>query len=554
MREANSVDTKRFRILAKLGQGGMGDVYLAVAAGPHGFSKLVVVKQVRDEMKRNEAVLRMFAQEARVAARLNHPNIVHTYEVSEDDDGPMMVMEYLEGQPLSRIAEHGWVAGTPIPRSLHLRVLIGVLEGLHCVHELADYDGSPLCLVHRDVSPQNVFVTFDGQVKLLDFGIAKAPGARSETRPGDVKGKLGFMAPEQMLGERLDRRADIYAVGVMLWEAVAGRELWDKDEQFVMRKSIDGAIPKLAELDPNAPAELQRIVDKALAPYRKDRYATAAEMLRDLEAHITRAEAHSTQRELGAFVSTMFCDVRAQRRALIESQLGRISLAEGYDSGRHPIDLPTPVPPAALGKRDGDAESLLSTIAAIRSAKVEPTRSRRRRAWVALACLLAALAVVALFGRWRSAGRRPLPVAAVPFVDTPKPAATPASPLAPAGFASHAAASSAAPSVEITISVSPPEATIYWDAHALPSNPRTERLARDGSRHTVRAAAKGYVDRSVEVTLDESGQIVLTLGRASISPPQRPKSVASAIMPTVNCDPPYYVDSRGIRKAKPECL
>ncbi len=213
----------RFRVIAEVGEGGMAKVYLAVARGFSGFNKLVVLKSLRSNLASDRACVDMFLHEARLAARLNHPNVVQTYEVIEEDGRPVMVMEYLEGQPLSQIAVRAQ-ADKRFTLSMRLHVLCDVLAGLHYAHELRDFDGTALDLVHRDVSPQNIFVTFEGQVKLLDFGIAKVvhTSAPAETDAGVLKGKVLYMAPEQIAGEALDRRADIFAVGVMLWEALAG--------------------------------------------------------------------------------------------------------------------------------------------------------------------------------------------------------------------------------------------------------------------------------------------------------------------------------------------
>jgi serine/threonine-protein kinase len=212
---------RRFRVIAELGEGGMARVHLALARGPSGVNKLVVLKTLRSHLANDPACLEMFIHEGRLAARLNHPNVVQTYEVNEDGGRQVMVMEYLEGQPLSHVYARGRKSGQ-LPLEMYVRVLCDALAGLHYAHELADFDGKPLNLVHRDVSPQNIFVTFDGQVKILDFGIAKAAvNAPNQTETGVLKGKVRYMAPEQIAGEALDRRADIFAVGAILWEVLA---------------------------------------------------------------------------------------------------------------------------------------------------------------------------------------------------------------------------------------------------------------------------------------------------------------------------------------------
>ena len=186
----------------------------------------------------------MFLEEARISARLAHPNIVHVFEVGEHEGCPCIVMEYLEGQPLSSMLVR---APEKPPLPLHLHVLAKALAGLHAAHELRDYDGTSLKLVHRDVSPHNVFVLFDGQVKVLDFGIAKAAGSEIETRTGSPKGKIRYMSPEQLIRDPLDRRADVFSVGVLMWEALVRRRMWgEMEEGEVTRALLNRKIPRAA--------------------------------------------------------------------------------------------------------------------------------------------------------------------------------------------------------------------------------------------------------------------------------------------------------------------
>jgi serine/threonine protein kinase len=211
----------KYELVTLLGEGGMSRVYLAVSRGPVGVSKLVVVKQLRPEMAFDAEFVTMFIDEARIAARLSHPNVVQTYEVVEEGGQYLLAMEYLEGRTLAEILHRAGRANMPLEE--HLWILTQVLAGLHYAHELADYDGQALSVVHRDVSPSNVFVTYNGEVKLVDFGIAKAAGAISATQQGTVKGKLGYSAPEQFMSQPVDARADVFSAGVMLWEAAAFR-------------------------------------------------------------------------------------------------------------------------------------------------------------------------------------------------------------------------------------------------------------------------------------------------------------------------------------------
>src|SRR5262245_37339209 len=214
----------RYQVITTLGQGGMARVLLTLSRGPAGVTKLLVVKELKAELKGDPEFLTMFLDEARIAARLNHPNVIQTFEVVSDGEHPLIVMEYLEGQSLSAIL--GRVGRKAMPLDVHLHVLAQTAAGLHYAHELKGLDGTLLDVAHRDVSPHNVFVTYDGLVKLVDFGIAKAADSAGLTRAGQFKGKIGYASPEQLGGGgQVDRRTDVFALGVMLWEAVAQRRL-----------------------------------------------------------------------------------------------------------------------------------------------------------------------------------------------------------------------------------------------------------------------------------------------------------------------------------------
>jgi serine/threonine protein kinase len=305
----------KYQILMELGRGGMGVVHLAMSRGPRGFTKLLVLKIMRRELVGDDELHRMFLEEARISARLAHPNIVQLYEVSDHEGSPTIVMEYLEGQPLSSI-----VVGAPakLPLPLHLYILSKTLAGLHAAHEQRDYDGSCLDLIHRDVSPHNIFVLFDGQVKVLDFGIAKAAGSEVETQTGLPKGKIRYMPPEQLMRDRMDRRADIFAVGVILWEALAGRRLWaNREEGEITRALLARDIPALPD-DVDIPPVLRTICARAMAPDPADRYATAEELQRDLERYLAGQPIACGAEEVGAFLRQHLGHLRAATKKVID--------------------------------------------------------------------------------------------------------------------------------------------------------------------------------------------------------------------------------------------
>lgn len=349
----------KYRLIAELGQGGMATVYLAVSLGTSGFRKLAVVKLIRPQYASDPDLIQMFLDEARLCARLNHPNIVQTYDVGVDDGQYLMAMEYLDGVSLHTAVARLGKTGVRFPFALRAQALMEVLEGLRYAHELTDYDGKSLAIVHRDVTPHNIFITYDGQVKLLDFGIAKAATSSVQTATGVIKGKLTYMAPEQAMCETIDARADLYAVGVMLWEAVTGRRRWPAglSDAAVFTRVASGEIPEA----PNAaavglPPEVDHIVLKALAPKRDERYQTAAEMRAELDP-VLRALGGASLRDLGTLLQTAFAEDRKRIRQVIEDQF------KAMDSGRPTppsSNLPTVHPPrgtdSALHESLGDSD------------------------------------------------------------------------------------------------------------------------------------------------------------------------------------------------------
>ncbi|MDP9036681.1 MAG: serine/threonine protein kinase, partial [Myxococcota bacterium] len=328
----------RYRLIAELGQGGMATVYLAVALGNAGFRKLAVVKVLRPEIAVDEEFVQMFLDEARLCARLSHPNIVHTYDVGVDEIGHLMAMEYLDGVSLHAATAKLSKEGGPFTFPLQARVLLDVIEGLRYAHELKDYDGRSLEIVHRDVTPHNIFITYDGQVKLLDFGIAKAATSSVRTATGVIKGKLTYMAPEQARGEAVDARADLYAVGVMLWEAVTGRRRWPSglSQPALFTRLARGELPE----SPNAaargyPPEIDAVVLRALAPNPEDRYQTAAEFREALEG-VLRGMPPVSLRDLGDMLAKGYAEARQGIRNVIEEQF-RLMDSGGIPSAAHQL-------------------------------------------------------------------------------------------------------------------------------------------------------------------------------------------------------------------------
>jgi serine/threonine-protein kinase len=312
-----------YRLVAEIGRGGMANVFLALFPKGDGTSRHVVLKQLRSELVVEEEFRTMFENEARLATRFQHTNVVQTYDIYSDRDLCVLVMEFLDGQTLSRVRQRA-MKGSYVPFSVHLRVLSDALAGLHYVHELSDERGQPLGIVHRDVTPSNIFVGYDGQAKVVDFGIAKATHRETETRAGAVKGKLGYMSPEALRNERLDRRSDIFSVGVMLWEAATGRRLWQEhDELAVFRRLAAGDLPiQVPEVQGTA-AEMLRVAERALAVDPSRRYATADEMRRDVEEVLARLAKTTQLPELTAYMDAFFGVDRKKLQTIVAEALVR---------------------------------------------------------------------------------------------------------------------------------------------------------------------------------------------------------------------------------------
>ena len=329
-REAAAGALGKYQLIAELGHGGMAEVFLALAAGPANFNKLAVIKQIRPQFAEDAEFLTMFLDEARLAARLNHPNVVQTNEVGEDDGRFFICMEYLEGQPLNRILSRmAQEQSAELTLGMRVRIVVEALAGLHHAHELCDYDGTPLAVVHRDMSPHNVFVTYAGQVKVVDFGIAKAMSSSAETRTGVLKGKIAYMAPEQAMGERVDRRADIFSVGMVLWEVLAGRRKFKGvADVAALQRIVSGDLPSPRTLAPDVPERLVAICMKALSPRREARHESAAELASELEAALDELGLKGSARDAGRLVERYFAADRTRIKGLVEAHLAGVKSTE----------------------------------------------------------------------------------------------------------------------------------------------------------------------------------------------------------------------------------
>jgi serine/threonine-protein kinase len=490
----------KYNLIAALGHGGMADVFLAVYSGQiaDGFNKLIVLKRLRANLAEDPEFVAMLLDEARLAARLNHLNVVQTNEIGKVGNQYFIAMEYLDGQPMSRLLTRAKKkVEAPMPGHLELTIWCEVLSGLHYAHELQDYDGSPLNIVHRDVSPHNVFVTYAGQVKLVDFGIAKAAGVTAETREGIIKGKIAYMAPEQAMGLAIDRRADLFAVGIALWEALTGERMWKNvDELVIFQRLIAKEIPRSPRAkNPNVPEELDRIVQRALAPDVEERYSTAADFQSDLEKYLRAHNQYASARELGQYVADLFADKRAEVKAVIDDRLAKLKSRPNLPELEPGMSLPPMV-----GESQRNVASASETIVGALS---PPEPKRRTGVWIAIAGVAAVLlvAMVGIASRNNPAGK------------TSATNATSTNTIAP-GTKTN---------VQVVINVVPADARIRIDDGPALDNPYVATIPRDEGTHIVTIEAPGHRSRTVEVSYAADVRLEIALVKdASATPKATP--------------------------------
>ena len=311
----------RYTLMAKIAVGGMAEIWIARQAGMKGFEKVVAIKKILDSYYADEGFVEMFLDEARIAAQLNHPNIVQIYDLGEDDGSYYIAMEYLAGETLARIARSGGKAQKMIPVSYVARIIASAAEGLAHAHAKVGMDGKPLNVVHRDVSPHNLILTYDGITKVVDFGIARAANRSSQTEAGKFKGKIAYMAPEQAKLEPLDGSTDIFALGIVLYEAIAHTRLFKYEDPIAGLKAIssDEPIPSPRTHNPDIPEDLAAITLKALERNPANRYQTAREFQTALEQWLrTQPEAPGTT-QLAAYMHDLFAERMASQTKLIEA-------------------------------------------------------------------------------------------------------------------------------------------------------------------------------------------------------------------------------------------
>jgi serine/threonine-protein kinase len=328
----------RYALYGEIAAGGMATVHLARLLGPVGFARTVAIKRLHPHLAKDPDFVAMFLEEARLAARVRHPNVVATLDVVSDDGELFLVMEYVAGESLSRLVRKARERGERVPPRFAVGIVSGALEGLHSAHDAKSEKGQPLGLVHRDVSPQNVHVGTDGVPRLLDFGIAKATNRVQETRTDQIKGKVAYMSPEQLAKGAIDRRVDVYSASVVLWETLTGQRLFKADDvPSLVYAIVNEQIMPPSSVVPDLPPGLDAVVMKGLERDVENRWSSAREMAAALEAALAPAAA----REIGEWVYEVAGDALDWRQELvhrIESETSS-SIPPSFRS-----DPPTPAP------------------------------------------------------------------------------------------------------------------------------------------------------------------------------------------------------------------
>jgi serine/threonine-protein kinase len=531
----------RYELHGEIAAGGMATVHFGRLSGPVGFSRTVAIKRLHPQYAKDPEFVTMFLDEARLAARIRHPNVVPTLDVVATDGEIFLVMDYVQGESLSRLSRTLRARGGRVPARITAGIMSNVLHGLHAAHEAKDERGRPLNIVHRDVSPQNILVGTDGISRVLDFGVAKAAGRLQTTREGQIKGKIAYMAPEQLAGAgTISRQTDIYAAAVVLWEQLCGRRLFDGDnEAIVLARALEGRIDPPSKHSPELPLVVDEILFRGLHRDPAKRYQTAREMAIALEKSIGIAPPS----EIGEWVETVAGDVlhqRAARIAEIESSssanLNAAALLHEVSSARtttapppkieevsgeqSKVFVPAVPPSSASSVRSIDLTSQVSSISVSRPGEFAKPKPRRGPVLALLVVLGVGIGVGVFFMTRRAS----TPADA-------KSAATSA--ISPSASASATAESAVPPAT------SPADPVVSSNLDPTPSAPPTSSSARKK-------------DPQPSAALMQNATSKKTATPPPAPPPPSPPPTVTQKKP--DCDVLFTLDKDGHKVWKKECL
>jgi eukaryotic-like serine/threonine-protein kinase len=490
----------RYSLLSRLAVGGMAEIWLARQVGPQGFEKFIVIKRILDGLGTDPEFVSMFLDEARLAAQLNHPNIVQIFDLGEEAGAFYIAMEYLPGENLSSVVRTGQRQGRPLPLAHAVRIIASAAEGLGYAHAKGGPDGALLGIVHRDVSPQNLLVTYDGGVKVLDFGIAKASTRESQTLVGQVKGKAAYMSPEQARGQSLDGRSDIFSLGIILFELVTRSRLFKFPEPLAALQAVasEEPLPLAHTRNPEVPEALSGIIARALARHPAQRYPTARHFQTALEEWLRGQNEAAGSAELAHYMSQVFGERIQERTRLLEAaRSGEVASSVVRRAvSRSPSATSLPAPAAQT-----EEETTLE----------QPWLRRQGPRLAGAVALVLAVGAGALGILWLGGRTEPAPAQAA--VEAP-----PASPV-------------------LTIETDPPGARLMVDGEDVGRSPLSLDTLALGE-HRVAASLEGRLPAQRQVKLAHPGErAMVVLALAAEPEPAAPEPAAPEKDPAAGVRP-----------------
>jgi len=513
----------RYALWNEIGSGGMATVVLGRQLGSAGFSRVVAIKRLHPGHAKDPDFVEMFLDEARLAARVRHPNVVGTLDVVHDEGELFLVMEYVAGESVGTLIRRARKRGAVVPVPIAASIASGALHGLHAAHQATAEDGTHLGIVHRDVSPQNILVGTDGVARVLDFGIAKANVRLAQTREGHAKGKLQYMSPEQISGERVTPAADVYAMGIVLWELCAGRRAFEVDSEVALLAAVAQArVPQLLTAAPWVPPALAAVVHRAVSEDPRKRYPSARDMAAAIEGAVTLA----TPLVVSEWVNDMAAETLRWRAAIVRriensASPGSTDAAILLENARASIPR-TPSKPISIPPM-GDISTRIDVVSevgkhtathihthTITNARIERVRKRAWGAWVGGAVAMASLAGGSLWFYERQTER------------------------------AHPAKTAARISAAMVV---------------VPVTPESQQVATAEPTASADAPiASASADAAPTTSEPQAVQPIPKLGPGRLDELPRPQVMSQLPVAVSACDPPTYIDASGISRVKRECL
>jgi serine/threonine-protein kinase len=550
-----------YSILAKLATGGMAELFLARNASAAGIERYVVLKRVLAQRAHDEAFVRMFLDEARLVAQLQHPNIAQVYDTGVLGDSYFFTMEYVHGETVRELIHRAGERKKDVPVGCALTITAAAAAGLHHAHERIGIDGTPLHIVHRDVSPSNLMVSYEGQIKLVDFGVAKANARTAETHSGTVKGKISYLSPEQCRGRAIDRRSDLFSLGIVTWELLAGERLFQRDTDYeAMDAIVKGQAPSLRARRRDVPAEVDALVQRLLAKEAAERYQNGDELVEAIDRIAVQTGLSLSNASLARFMRELF----GQRPEPWAQMLARDPRAEAVTVTASPaIWMPAGGPevtsaqlamlPDISTTRTPWPESsadALSTTVAVRKSDALPRAPAPRRGTILVLSLavVAALAVVVYLLVMPSGKDDDPPAAATPPVAAVAPSAPAPAPASAPAIVVDAAAPEPAPAAAVAPEPAPPEpspASAHPAHRAPPRVSPADELARACHAHDV-AKARHWLAQ-VPAAKRSSLIVQCELAGTSLDTPKPPPATTTTKPPVKPAGPDCDADPMACR-------